>query len=72
MKPNTKGGMTAKGQVESLAAVADLKAAFAFGHVLRPDGTVEPNRLTDELRISKQELAAAAGLSRDSYQRRRG
>jgi hypothetical protein len=46
--------------------VADSDAAFSFAHVLRSDGTIEPNRLTAELRISKQELAAAAGLSRDA------
>lgn len=30
------------------------------------DGTVEPDRLTAMLRITKQELAQAAGLSRDA------
>ena len=44
---------------------ADLHA-FPFAHVLGSDGTVELNRLTTELRISKQELAAATGLSRDA------
>lgn len=34
--------------------------------VLRPDGTVEAGRLTEELRVSKAELAAAAGLSREA------
>lgn len=57
----SRGGRTA-----GLAAAADLNATFAFAHVLRSDGMVEPARLTNELQISKQELATAAGLSRDA------
>lgn len=34
--------------------------------VLRSDGTVETGRLTEELRVSKAELASAAGLSREA------
>jgi len=56
----SRGGRTA-----GLTA-ADLNATFAFAHVLGSDGIVEPARLTNELRISKQELATAAGLSRDA------
>jgi hypothetical protein len=41
-------------------------ARSPFKEVLRSDGTVEPGRLTEELRVSKAELAAAAGLSREA------
>ena len=34
--------------------------------VIRPDGTIETGELTARLRVSKLELAAAAGLSRDA------
>jgi hypothetical protein len=54
------------GRTAGLAAAADPNAAFAFAHVLGSDGMVEPARLTNELRISRQELATAAGLSRDA------
>lgn len=34
--------------------------------VLAPDGAVTLDRLVEELRVTKAEMAAAAGLSRDS------
>jgi Protein of unknown function (DUF2384) len=34
--------------------------------VIAPDGSVETGRLSERLRVSKLELAAAAGLSRDA------
>ena len=37
-----------------------------LGEVLGPDGTVEPALLILKLRITKTELAAASGLSRDA------
>jgi hypothetical protein len=37
-----------------------------MSEVVRPDGTIETNRLSATLRISKTELAAASGLSRDA------
>ena len=43
-----------------------IAAEFALEEVIRPDGTIETGRLSEKLRISKQELAAAAGLSRDA------
>jgi hypothetical protein len=55
-----------RAEAAGLAAAADPNAAFAFAHVLGSDGMVEPGRLTNELRISRQELATAAGLSRDA------
>ena len=41
-------------------------AAFAMDDVVRSDGTIETDRLSAKLRVSKIELAAAAGLSRDA------
>ena len=41
-------------------------ATFSMSEVVRPDGTIETNRLSATLRISKTELAAASGLSRDA------
>lgn len=41
-------------------------AALALGDVLRADGMVETGLLSAKLKISKLELAAAAGLSRDA------
>ncbi len=39
----------------------------AFLHdVVRQDGTVAADRLTDQLRVTRKELAAASGLSRDA------
>jgi hypothetical protein len=46
--------------MSALAAQMDLRDVY------RPDGTIEPNKLTEELRVSKAELANAAGLSRDA------
>lgn len=40
--------------------------AFRLDEVIRPDGTIETGRLSETLKVSKQELAAAAGLSRDA------
>ena len=34
--------------------------------VIRPDGTIETGRLSEHLKVTKLELAAAAGLSRDA------
>jgi hypothetical protein len=65
-KGRTHTATGSRGRTADLAAAADLNAAFAFAHVLGSDGMVEPARLTNELRISKQELATAAGLSRDA------
>jgi hypothetical protein len=65
-KGKTHTATGSRGRTADLAAAADLNAAFAFAHVLGSDGMVEPARLTNELRISKQELATAAGLSRDA------
>ena len=39
---------------------------FAMDDVVAPDGSIETGRLSDRLRVSKLELAAAAGLSRDA------
>jgi hypothetical protein len=39
---------------------------FALNDVIRGDGTVETTRLSETLRVTKTELAAAAGLSRDA------
>ena len=41
-------------------------ATFSMSEVVRSDGTIETNRLSATLRISKTELAAASGLSRDA------
>ena len=41
-------------------------ATFSMSEVVRSDGTIETNRLSAMLRISKTELAAASGLSRDA------
>jgi hypothetical protein len=40
--------------------------AFALEDVINRDGTVETGRLSEQLRVTKIELAAAAGLSRDA------
>lgn len=40
--------------------------AFAMDDVVAPDGSIETGRLSARLRVSKIELAAAAGLSRDA------
>jgi hypothetical protein len=37
-----------------------------FDALISPDGTIEPDRLGTALRITKTELAAASGLSRDA------
>jgi len=43
------------------------EAANGFlGGVIDPRGYIEPTRFSDLLRVSKTELAAAAGLSRDA------
>lgn len=39
---------------------------FGLEEVVRPDGTIETGRLSERLKVSKQELATAAGLSRDA------
>lgn len=39
---------------------------FAMDDVVAPDGSIETGRLSERLRVSKLELAAAAGLSRDA------
>jgi hypothetical protein len=39
---------------------------FAMEDVVAPDGSIETGRLSERLRVSKVELAAAAGLSRDA------
>ncbi len=41
-------------------------AASVIDDVMRPDGTIETGRLSERLRVTKLELAAAAGLSRDA------
>jgi Protein of unknown function (DUF2384) len=41
-------------------------ATFSMSEVVRSDGTIETDRLSATLRISKTELAAASGLSRDA------
>lgn len=43
-----------------------LARDFALNDVIRGDGTIETSRLSETLRVSKTELAAAAGLSRDA------
>jgi hypothetical protein len=40
-------------------------------NVFNPDGTIEPDRLGAALRITKTELAAASGLSRDAVSKTR-
>jgi hypothetical protein len=47
-------------------AAAAAAAVFRLDEVIRPDGTIETGRLSETLKVSKQELAAAAGLSRDA------
>jgi hypothetical protein len=42
-----------------------MSAVFAID-MIEPNGAVEASRLSDMLRVSKAELAAAAGLSRDA------
>lgn len=39
---------------------------FAMDEVMAEDGSIETGRLSDRLKVSKLELAAAAGLSRDA------
>jgi hypothetical protein len=39
---------------------------FPLEGVIRPDGLIETGRLSERLRVTKAELARAAGLSRDS------
>ena len=50
--------------MRDMARVASVRAPL--NEVFRSDGTVEPGRLTEELRVSKAELASAAGLSREA------
>lgn len=45
---------------------AAAAAEYILNDVISPDGTVETNRLSERLRVSKMELAAATGLSRDA------
>jgi hypothetical protein len=40
-------------------------------NVISPDGTIEPDRLGAALHITKTELAAASGLSRDAVSKTR-
>ena len=42
------------------------RARSFLAEVMSPDGYVQPARLTDELRITRNELAVASGLSRDA------
>ena len=44
----------------------ESEAPSILSQFIGVDGLVSPTRLTDELRISKQELAFASGLSRDA------
>jgi hypothetical protein len=37
-----------------------------LGDVMRQDGTIAADRLTEQLRVTRQELAYASGLSRDA------
>jgi inorganic triphosphatase YgiF len=37
-----------------------------IGDVIRPDGMIETRRLSEHLRVTRSELALAAGLSRDA------
>ncbi len=39
---------------------------FALNDVMGPDGSIETDRLSERLRVTKIELASAAGLSRDA------
>ena len=41
-------------------------AVFALADVISASGMIETSRLSERLRVSKQELAAASGLSRDA------
>ena len=41
-------------------------AFFTMADVMLSDGTIETSRLSQRLKVSKLELAAAAGLSRDA------
>ena len=41
-------------------------AFFTMADVVLSDGTIETSRLSQRLKVSKLELAAAAGLSRDA------
>ena len=41
-----------------------------LGDVMDPDGWIETGRLADRLRVTKTELALAAGLSRDAVSKR--
>ena len=41
-------------------------AAFALSDVMAADGMIQTSRLSERLKVSKIELAAAAGLSRDA------
>ena len=41
-------------------------AFFSMADVVLSDGTIETSRLSQRLKVSKLELAAAAGLSRDA------
>jgi len=44
----------------------EAAAKSPLNDVIRPDGIIETGRLSEALRVSKGELAAAAGLSRDA------
>jgi hypothetical protein len=46
--------------------MARIASPRSFQKVLQPDGLIEPERLTAELRVSRAELAAASGLSREA------
>lgn len=43
-----------------------VSAEFTLRDVVRPDGTIETARLSERLKVTKLELAIAAGLSRDA------
>jgi hypothetical protein len=43
-----------------------MARAAIIDDVIRPDGMVETQRLSERLRVTKGELALAAGLSRDA------
>lgn len=43
-----------------------MVALFAMKDVIAPDGMIEASKLSERLHVSKFELAAATGLSRDA------
>ena len=51
---------------ESVKSMAAATAPAFLAQVIDPTGTIEPDRLSAMLRLTKGELATAAGLSRDA------